>query len=110
VVLSYSPSSESFALHINDKRDFSYGIVAPGAADFFSQDSGTGICRMSGSSYFSIDGSCGFSSGFIVLTILGVITKTSSESLLLNFVLLNKAPSTGMSPNSGNFVKSLTTL
>src|SRR4030095_8970646 len=87
------------------------GIEAPRGGGFFSSDPpGTGTWRISGSSNFSRLGSCGFSPGFIVRTIRGVITKTSSDSLLLNFVLLKRAPKIGTSPKNGNFVRSLTTL
>ena len=43
-------------------------------------ESGSGTCLISGSSYFSIEGSCGFSPGFNALTIRGVMTKTNSDS------------------------------
>src|SRR6266478_3709031 len=87
------------------------GMVAPGAAgrsvDFFSEVPGSGTWRISGSSYFSRDGSGGFSPGFILLTIRGVMTNTSSVSWFLKRVLLKSAPKIGMSPKSGNLVRSL---
>src|SRR5262245_39665151 len=77
------------------------GMVAPGAverpAEECSDVPGSGTWRISGSSYFSNDGSSGFSPGFIVLTIRGVMTNTNSDSWFLKRVLLKIVPTIGMS-------------
>src|ERR671914_398429 len=106
----HRPSYQSFFWQKQQRNSKTYGIVAPGAGDRLadgSDEPGSGICRISGSSYFSKDGSCGFSPGFIVLTIRGVMTNTSSVSRFLNLVLRNRAPRIGISPSSGNLVRSL---
>ncbi len=62
-----------------------HGVIGVGSScsphrEIFPEVEGSGICRISGSIIFSTDGNAGFSPGFSALTILGVITKTSSDS------------------------------